>query len=212
METASGAILLVLGMIAFNNYRHGTLGQWFKAKFLNQSPADTFGGTSFAIGKAFNDAAASIAGKAAAGALGIPTGLGGPTGVMMAPVSGPITGRFGDARVGHRHEGVDFGVPVGTPVKAARAATVKYAGPASGYGLLVTLDHGGGTETRYGHLSRLQVHLGDKVSMGQTIALSGNTGESTGPHLHFEIRHGGTAVDPLPELGGYGANGTVLSA
>lgn len=98
------------------------------------------------------------------------------------------------------HKGVDWAVPIGTTVVASNAGTVTKAGWASGYGYAVYIRHADGRETRYGHLSKVLVSVGQTVEQGQKIALSGNTGRSTGPHLHFEIRIGGTAVNPLNYL------------
>lgn len=98
------------------------------------------------------------------------------------------------------HQGVDWGTPTGTAVKASRAGTVTSAGWMSGYGYCVIISHGDGVETRYGHLSSVNVYAGQTVNQGDKIALSGNTGVSTGPHLHFEIRINGTAVNPLDYL------------
>lgn len=119
------------------------------------------------------------------------------TGTFSKPTSrGTITSSFG-WRWGRRHEGVDIGMPVGTPVKAADGGKVTFAGWKSGYGKIVIIDHGGNMETRYAHNSELLVKKGDRVYKGQTIAKSGNTGRSTGPHLHFEVRKNGTPVNPL---------------
>jgi murein DD-endopeptidase MepM/ murein hydrolase activator NlpD len=94
------------------------------------------------------------------------------------------------------HKGVDLAIPVGQDVPAARAGQVAFAGEMSGYGLTVLVDHGGGTSTRYAHLSELEVQAGDQVAAGQTIAKSGATGRVTGPHLHFEVLQDGQPVDP----------------
>lgn len=98
------------------------------------------------------------------------------------------------------HKGVDWATPTGTPVYASNGGTVAFAGWASGYGYAVYINHSDGRQTRYGHLSKVLVKSGQTVSQGQKIALSGNTGRSTGPHLHFEIRIGGQAVNPLKYL------------
>lgn len=118
---------------------------------------------------------------------------------------GPITGSFGERRAGrrpgYRHGGIDIAVPVGTPVKAAAAGTVIEAGTLPGFGNVVVIDHGGGTITRYAHLSKISARQG-AVAQGQLIGLSGGargaagSGNSTGPHLHYEVRQGGRAVDP----------------
>lgn len=98
------------------------------------------------------------------------------------------------------HQGVDWATPVGTSVVASCGGTVTKAGWGSGYGYVVYIRHEDGRETRYGHLSKVLVSAGQKVKQGQKIALSGNTGRSTGPHLHFEIRINGSAVNPLKYL------------
>lgn len=95
------------------------------------------------------------------------------------------------------HAGVDLAAPNGTPVYAAAAGQVAVAGHAGGYGLLVELEHGSGLETRYGHLSRLNVVPGQTVQTGELIGFVGSTGNSTGPHLHYEKRINGVPVDPL---------------
>ncbi len=114
------------------------------------------------------------------------------------PVSGPITSGFG-WRWGHMHEGIDIGAACGTPIRAAAAGTIVYAGWMDGYGNLTVIDHGGGMATAYGHQSAIYVG-GGSVSQGQTIGAVGNTGHSTGCHLHFEVRVNGTPVDPLNYL------------
>jgi murein DD-endopeptidase MepM/ murein hydrolase activator NlpD len=116
---------------------------------------------------------------------------------FIRPVSGGwISSRFG-MRWGKMHQGVDLAVSTGTPVKAAASGTVTQAGNAGSYGLLVIIKHANGYETRYAHNSRITVKVGQYVKQGDIIAYSGNTGNSTGPHLHFEIRVNGKAVDPL---------------
>lgn len=98
------------------------------------------------------------------------------------------------------HKGVDWATPKGTTVKASCGGTVAKAGWGSGYGYVVYINHADGRQTRYGHLSKILVSVGQQVSQGQKIALSGNTGVSTGPHLHFEILIGGKQVNPLKYL------------
>ena len=111
------------------------------------------------------------------------------------PVRGRISSNFG-MRWGRMHYGMDIAVNTGTPVRAAARGRVTFAGMNGGYGNLVIIDHGDGVETRYAHNSRIVVKVGDYVNRGQLVAYSGNTGNSTGPHLHFEIRYKGNAVDP----------------
>ena len=103
-------------------------------------------------------------------------------------------------RWGRMHTGIDLAGPYGSPIRAVGAGTVIEAGQESGYGNIVKVELLDGTVTYYAHNSRLLVSAGEKVSAGQVIAREGNTGHSTGPHLHFEVRIGGTPVDPLPYL------------
>jgi murein DD-endopeptidase MepM/ murein hydrolase activator NlpD len=91
-------------------------------------------------------------------------------------------------------------VPEGTPIRAAASGTVIIAGWTGGYGNYTCIDHGGGLSTCYGHQSGYAVSAGDTVSQGQIIGYSGNTGSSTGPHLHFEVRINGASTDPLGYL------------
>src|SRR3954447_26699298 len=118
---------------------------------------------------------------------------------LMWPVNGPITSPFGE-RWGRMHEGIDIGVGYGTPIEAAAAGTVVYAGWESGYGNFVVIDHGNGLATAYGHQSRIAVSNGEAVTQGQVIGYVGCTGHCFGPHLHFEVRVNGVAVDPLRYL------------
>lgn len=106
-------------------------------------------------------------------------------------------GGAGNDGGGEAHQGVDIAVPFGTPVRAAGGATVEAAATNPDYGLYVLLQHPRGFESIYGHASRLLVHEGDTVSAGQVIALTGSSGRSTAPHLHFEIRREGQSLDPL---------------
>ncbi len=130
---------------------------------------------------------------------GSDAGGSGPHSGLIWPVSGPITSGFG-MRWGRMHEGIDIAVPSGTPVHAAASGTVIYAAWMTGYGNLVVLDHGNRLATAYAHNSSLLVSVGQHVPQGQTISLSGSTGHSTGPHVHFEVRVNGVAVDPLRYL------------
>ncbi|MBO6015368.1 MAG: M23 family metallopeptidase, partial [Lachnospiraceae bacterium] len=115
----------------------------------------------------------------------------------LKPISG---GRFTSGfkrRWGRMHKGVDWATPIGTAVMASSGGTVARAGWGSGYGYVIYINHADGRQTRYGHLSKILVKPGQSVKQGQKIALSGNTGRSTGPHVHFEILIGGSQVDPL---------------
>ena len=119
-----------------------------------------------------------------------------------------ITSKFGGRNspggIGStNHKGVDIGTPMGTPVLAAKAGKVTWASSNGGYGQCVIISHGKGNSTLYGHLSGYNVKVGDMVSQGQVIAYSGNTGNSTGPHLHFGIMENDGWVDPLTYLTGW---------
>jgi len=98
------------------------------------------------------------------------------------------------------HSGIDLGAGYGNTIAAASAGSVIYAGWYSGYGNTVVLDHGGGYSTLYAHCSSIYVRRGQNVDRGQSIAAVGSTGNSTGPHLHFEVRYQGNAVNPLSKL------------
>lgn len=102
----------------------------------------------------------------------------------------PITGRYAF------HPGVDFAAPEGTEVMSVAAGVVTWAGPHPAYGNLVEINHGNGYSTRYGHNERVLVHTGETVQKGQKLALSGSTGRSTGPHVHFEVLRDGSVVNP----------------
>src|SRR5262249_46336903 len=132
---------------------------------------------------------------------------------------GPISQQFGPTDAGfefpfvyqsvyypHFHTGLDIAVPTGTPIRAAADGVVVLAttnvagGQPVGYGTYVLVSHGGGLYTLYGHLSAVSVRAGQRVTAGQQLGLAGSTGNSTGPHLHFEVREGRAPVDPLPLL------------
>ena len=100
------------------------------------------------------------------------------------------------------HKGVDLAAPAGTPIRASADGMVSRADWFSGYGLYIALEHGGDIQTRYGHMSRLNVAAGQKVHKGDIIGYVGSTGRSTGPHLHYEVRIAGEAVNPMPYLQG----------
>ena len=132
---------------------------------------------------------------------GAPAGAGG----MIWPLDGPVTSEFGwrthpifgTARF---HSGLDIGGDYGLPIYAAASGTVIHAGWISGYGNTVIIDHGGGVTTLYGHNDSLNVGVGQTVSQGQVIAMCGSTGNSTGPHCHFEVRENGEPVSPYNYL------------
>lgn len=129
------------------------------------------------------------------------------SGKMIWPVTGAIniTSPFGwryhpILKVNKYHNGIDIAVPSGTQVHAADDGIVVVSGWEGGYGNYVAIDHGNGVSTGYGHNSRLLVHQGERVTKGQVISLSGSTGLSTGPHVHFEVRKNGVPVNPLSYL------------
>jgi murein DD-endopeptidase MepM/ murein hydrolase activator NlpD len=139
-------------------------------------------------------------------AAGIAGGVesGGP-GMFSWPVTGTITSPFGwrSNPFGggpEFHQGLDIAAPMGTTVTAAAAGTVIMAQWYGGYGNYILIDHGGGYSTGYGHLSAIYVSVGQSVQRGQAIGAVGSTGQSTGPHLHFEVRIAGKPVDPAPRL------------
>lgn len=127
-----------------------------------------------------------------------------PLTTFLTPVQGGrITGQFGEDRPGHQHAGVDYAVPVGTPVRAPAAGTIDVAGERQGYGNAIYINFGGGTTGRFGHLAKFNVKPGDTVEAGDIIGYTGGAagaagaGDSTGPHLHYEVRQNGRAVNPL---------------
>jgi murein DD-endopeptidase MepM/ murein hydrolase activator NlpD len=134
----------------------------------------------------------------------------GPIGSIAIPSVHPVaklsfTSNFGIRSDPFRgsaamHAGVDIPGPVGTPIYATADGIIDHADRLGGYGNMVEIDHGKGIATRYGHLSKILVANGTRVTRGQLIALMGSTGRSTGPHLHYEVRIDGHAVNPVPFL------------
>ncbi|UAB78573.1 M23 family metallopeptidase [Erythrobacter sp. SCSIO 43205] len=126
---------------------------------------------------------------------------------VSVPSLTPVNGARMSSGFGHRthptrggrrmHKGVDLAAPTGTPVYATADGIVDLARWGRGYGLYIKVDHGAELETRYAHLSRLAVAAGDRVEKGEVIGYVGSTGWSTGPHLHYEVRVNGVAVDPI---------------
>jgi peptidoglycan hydrolase-like protein with peptidoglycan-binding domain len=120
---------------------------------------------------------------------------------FLRPVAGPIGSPFGAPRGDHRHQGLDFPVPYGTPIGAAGRGTTIYAAyNYGGYGNLVVIQHRLGYTTWYGHLSSIATYVGQRVVGGTRIGYVGATGDATGPHLHFEVRRFDTPIDPVPLL------------
>jgi murein DD-endopeptidase MepM/ murein hydrolase activator NlpD len=118
---------------------------------------------------------------------------------LIWPVNGPVVSGFG-MRWGQMHEGIDIAVPTGTQIRAAATGTVSIAGVEGGYGNYTCVDHGGGLSTCYAHQERILVSVGQEVSQAQVIGVSDCTGHCLGPHVHFEVRVNGQAVDPLGYL------------
>ncbi len=133
---------------------------------------------------------------------GIPAGPIRGGGRFIWPVNGPITSPFCERRAWEAcHPGIDIGVPAGTPIRAAGSGNVVIAGWVSGYGNYTCIDHGGGISTCYGHQSQIEVSVGQHVTQGQVIGLSGCTGLCFGDHLHFEVRINGAVTNPVNYLG-----------
>jgi murein DD-endopeptidase MepM/ murein hydrolase activator NlpD len=126
---------------------------------------------------------------------------------LRLPIANPAPGRSISSTFGVRkdpllgmpahHSGMDFRAPVGAPARASAAGKVVKAGWNGGYGRMVEIEHSGGFTTRYAHLSKIGVKEGQAVSRGEEIGKVGSSGRSTGPHLHYEIRRNGEAIDPL---------------
>jgi len=128
-----------------------------------------------------------------------------PKGSFQSPVNGRITSAFGNrhhpilGKMLH-HDGIDISRPVGTPVRPISSGIVTFSGTNGGYGQMVEIDHGNGLTSRYAHLSTLAVREGEQILSGQTIGQVGETGLTTGPHLHLEIRRRNSPIDPLTVL------------
>lgn len=150
--------------------------------------------------KNVNDISEQIAKQLAASTGALPAGpvRAGGHGLIW-PVNGPVVSGFGP-RWGSFHEGIDIAVPTGTSIRAAASGTVQIAGAAGGYGNYTCVDHGGGLSTCYAHQERILVSVGQQVAQAQVIGISDCTGHCLGPHVHFEVRVNGQAVDPLGYL------------
>ncbi len=134
---------------------------------------------------------------AAQGLINVPRSV--SAGGWTWPTSGTVTSGFG-YRWGRLHAGIDIGAATGTPIHAARGGVVSYAGVMGGYGNIIVVDHGGGMTTRYAHQSQLGASVGQTVQAGDRIGYVGSTGNSTGPHLHFEVRINDNPQNPLGYL------------
>jgi murein DD-endopeptidase MepM/ murein hydrolase activator NlpD len=125
------------------------------------------------------------------------------SGAVVRPAQGRLTSTYG-ARGGTVHFGIDIANSIGTPILSAMAGEVIDSGPASGFGLWVRVQHANGLITVYGHINESLVSVGQQVAAGEQIATLGNRGQSTGPHLHFEVHEDGNKIDPLPFLRSHG--------
>ncbi|MFE4797534.1 M23 family metallopeptidase [Streptomyces sp. NPDC056708] len=196
---------MVLGVGAA--FAAGTAGAPDTANLINISAAESVAKQAAAQGKA---AKAAKAERAAVKKAAVKNAAAWETPVRHYVLSASF-GNDG-ARWAHKHSGQDFAVPIGTKVKAAHSGTVVKAGPNGGgdgpaYGNAVVISHGNGVYSQYAHLSRIDVHIGQTVKTGEKIALSGNTGNSSGPHVHFEIRttpNYGSAINPVSFLHKHG--------
>jgi murein DD-endopeptidase MepM/ murein hydrolase activator NlpD len=147
-----------------------------------------------------SDISQKIAEQLATSTGSLPAGpVRGGSGMFIWPVNGPVVSGFGP-RWGSFHEGIDIAVPTGTPIRAAASGSVSIAGSVSGYGNYTCISHGGGLSTCYAHQERILVSVGEQVAQAQIIGISDCTGHCLGPHLHFEVRVNGQAVDPLGYL------------
>ena len=146
-----------------------------------------------------------------------------PSATVSIPSRNPLSASYTSSGYGNRthpvlggtrsHKGVDLAAPTGTPIYATADGTVGKAEWFSSYGMYVAIDHGGDLETRYAHMSRIAVASGQRVRKGDVIGYVGSTGRSTGPHLHYEVRVAGAAVNPVPYMADSGAaSGYALAA
>jgi murein DD-endopeptidase MepM/ murein hydrolase activator NlpD len=182
-------------LVAAERAKHGALANVREDRASFVAEAEGLAAQSAALAATIERARSAPASSTAASSAPVAAS----SGQLSWPVAGPVTSGFG-SRWGRMHEGIDVGVGTGTAVHAAAAGTVVYAGWMSGYGNVVVIDHGNGLSTAYAHNSSLLVSQGTSVGQGAVVALSGNTGHSTGPHVHFEVRVNGAPVDPLGYL------------
>jgi len=125
-----------------------------------------------------------------------------PSGWPVPSERATISSSFGAPRGRASHQGLDLSAARGTPVYVTADGTVTFAGRSGSYGRLVVVEHGGGWETRYAHLHRIRIEKGDRVHRGDRVGTVGRSGNASGDHLHYEIRHDGVPVDPRPTLRG----------
>ena len=143
--------------------------------------------------------------------LGLPAGqyLNAPLAAFVFPVAYPeLSSHFGSRkhpiiRVRRNHTGIDLAAPLGAPIRSIAKGVVIFADPLGGYGNFVVIKHNNDLTSHYGHCEKLRVRIGQHVSAGEIIATVGSSGQSTGPHLHFELRREGVPLDPLKYLPGF---------
>jgi murein DD-endopeptidase MepM/ murein hydrolase activator NlpD len=158
-----------------------------------------------------------MAGQESPSILNRMAAVGSKIGEFLVPTNGTLTSLFGwrkDPKSGREafHKGIDIAGAKGSPVYASAAGTVNFAGHRGDYGNLVSLDHGGGLQTLYGHNDSVKVKTGDRVAKGEVIALMGNSGKSTGPHLHFEIIKNGESINPISAIPIKSEKGSAVAA
>jgi murein DD-endopeptidase MepM/ murein hydrolase activator NlpD len=161
------------------------------------------GGTAAASGTEFAAALQEALATEKAGAVSPAAGA--PGNSWIRPAQGTVSSEYGP-RWGTEHEGIDIAAGSGSAIRAAGDGVVKKASWYGGYGNAVIIDHGKGVQTLYGHASKLDVREGERVRAGQVIAKVGSTGDSTGPHLHFEVELDGKKVDPRPWMKNHGVS------
>lgn len=164
-----------------------------------RSMMGTAGTQTATVPRAAGATSASAAGFASALGQAMAAGGSPASSGWSSPTKGTVSSEFGP-RWGRQHQGVDIAAGAGAPVRAAADGVVRRASWYGGYGNAVIIDHGGGVSTLYGHNSALGVTVGERVRAGQQIAKVGSTGDSTGPHLHFEVEVSGKKIDPRPWL------------
>jgi murein DD-endopeptidase MepM/ murein hydrolase activator NlpD len=196
MDTALGAALTKAGGFGLSDVMLRGIDRQFPsaaAQGASGAPAVPQGiGTSVPLAMPLSNAS-PVPAPALAPAVEATTPVTAPSGRVSSAYGWRADPLNGQARF---HKGTDIALAYGHEVQAAASGRVAFAGETPGYGMTVVIDHGAGLETRYAHLSGYSVRVGDTVGSGQVVARSGNSGRSTGPHLHFEVTQGGRAIDP----------------
>lgn len=188
----------VVGTVAENLQKEST------KQTLKQAVSQAGGllGCFVSTGSASGSSAGSSLGSGLSCVLGGVLGGGHSLGAVNLPADGPITSGFGDGR---NHQGIDIGADQGSPIRAATSGEVIDSGPAQGFGQWIRVQADDGTITTYGHNESNLVEVGDRVEAGQVIGTVGDRGESSGPHLHFEVATPYGTTDPIPWLATHGA-------